>query len=214
MKKSIQASKTWVASLDRKTVLYGALSVTVCMSALMMSFIGSLGAATPHEDPNTQQVLSRLNGLQTQLASLQDIAQKPLPDVDFSVISQQITEVSERLEALRATHSDEVRQTLNHTETALSSKLDSITDVVSHIDPHPSSVKFLALDALPFKVVSIDSIQQIPVASIAYDFKTVPLEQGDALAGWRVVSLDYTAQRIELVNQQKEHVLVTHAHMG
>ena len=214
MKKSMKMSRAWVSSLNRKTMLYGAFSVTVCISALMASAIGSLGAATSHEDPNTQQVLARLNGLQTQLASLQDTAKKPMPDVDFSVITQQITEVSERLEALRATHSDEVRQTLNQTEMALSNKLDSITDVVSHLDPHPASTKFVALDALPFKIVSIDSIQQIPVASIAYDFKTVPLEQGDALAGWRVVSLDYTAQRIELVNQAQEHVLVTNEHMG
>lgn len=214
MKKTIQAMSPWVASLNRKTILYGALSVTVCIGALMVSGMQSLGAASIHKDINTEQVLARLNGLQTQLASLQDTVKKPLPDVDFSVISQQITDVSERLEAFRATQSDEVRQTVSHTETALSSKLDSITDVVSHLEPHPEATKFVALDALPFKIVSIDSIQQIPVASITYDFKTVPLEQGDALAGWRVVSLDYTAQRMELVNEAQEHVVVTHDNVG
>ena len=70
------------------------------------------------------------------------------------------------------------------------------------------------MKSLPFAIVSIDSIQQVPVASVTYDYKTIPLEKGDALAGWKVVSVDYSKQRLELENAQSERVLVTHEHVG
>ena len=74
--------------------------------------------------------------------------------------------------------------------------------------------KYLSPKQLPFQVLSLDSIQSIPVATIAYDFKTLSLEKGDALGGWRVVVIDYGKQRIKFENTQKERVLITHQHMG
>ena len=214
MKKLFQASRSFLVARNRKTVLYVALGGMAAVGSLLVSFMGSVGAASTAGDPNTQLVVSRLNQLQTQLESVQESVKKPLPDVDLSEITQQINAVSARLEAVRASNVDELSQTITHTETTLAGKLDSITDVVSHLDQRASPVKFVDLSALPFKVVSIDSIQHIPVASIAYDFKTVPMEKGDALAGWRVVSLDYSKQRMEFQNKQNEHVLVTYEHMG
>ena len=214
MKKLLQASRSFLAASNHKTVLYVALGGMAAAGSLLVSFMGSVGATSTAGDPNTQLVVSRLNQLQTQLESVQESVKKPLPDVDLSAITQQINAVSARLEAVRASNVDELSQTITHTETTLAGKLDSITDVVSHLDQRASPVKFVDLSALPFKVVSIDSIQQIPVASIAYDFKTVPMEKGDALAGWRVVSLDYSKQRMELQNKQNAHVLVTYEHMG
>ena len=214
MKQLIRLSNRLRSSMDRKTAIYSAVSAVVVVGIFIALLTRPVDAATSRDDTNTQLVMARLNNLQTEFELLQDTVKKPMPDVDFSAITQQINQVSARLEAFRASSANELSETLSHTETTLSNKLDSITDVVTHLDAREAPVKFIALDALPFKVVSIDSIQQIPVASIAYDFKTVPLEQGDALAGWRVVSLDYTAQRIELVNQAQEHVLVTNEHMG
>jgi len=72
---------------------------------------------------------------------------------------------------------------------------------------HP--ITYLPASTLPFQVISIDSIQQVCVASVRYDYKTVPLEKSDALAGWTVLSLDFGKQKIELENANKERVVVT-----
>ncbi|HAU1882023.1 TPA: hypothetical protein JBJ86_17435, partial [Legionella pneumophila] len=71
---------------------------------------------------------------------------------------------------------------------------------------HP--IKYLPINTLPFKVISIDCIQQVSVATVAYNFKTVPLEKSDQLAGWTVLSIDFGLQRMELENGNKEHVVV------
>ena len=214
MKKLLHVCRAWPTSLDRKKAIYTALSALVVTGVAVTLLTHPVDAATSREDTNTQLVMARLNNLQTEFELLQDTVKKPMPDVDFSAITQQINQVSERLESFRAANANELSQTLSHTETNLSSKLDSINDVVTHLDARKGSIKYVAHDVLPFKVVSIDSIQHIPVASVAYDFKTVPLEKGDALAGWRVVSVDYSKQRMELQNKQNEHVLVTYEHIG
>lgn len=213
MKKTLSDNRAWIVLRQRKTVLYVALGLSVAAGSLMTSFSPSSDAAT-HHDSNTQLVVARLNALQTQLNSVQESIKKPIPDVDLSAITEQINAVSVRIDALRDTRTDMVTQTLTQTESALSSKLDAITDAVGHLNKQDKTPVFVGLEVLPFKVVSIDSIQHVPVASIAYDFKTVPLEKGDDLAGWRVASVDYGKQSIELVNKQNEHVRVTHEHLG
>ncbi len=69
-------------------------------------------------------------------------------------------------------------------------------------------MKILSASQLPFKVLSIDSIQEIPTVSLAYHYKTQALEKGDTLAGWTVFEIDFAKQIIEFENADKAHVLV------
>ena len=175
---------------------------------------------TPHEQALTKEpvtntlVVSRLNEMQSQLKTLGDALNKPLPEVNLNAVTQQIAELSTRLEQLRENDSKQLTETLAHTQKTLGQELHSIKEVVTHLDDKKSSVTYLPLKSLPFAIVSIDSIQQVSVASVAYDYKTIPLEKGDALAGWKVVSVDYGKQRIELENARAERVLVTHEQIG
>ena len=125
-----------------------------------------------------------------------------------------ILKVSQQLEHVRTQNADHFDESLSKTEVALTNRLESIQQLVRHLDDKQSTIKFLMHKALPFQVISLDSIQHIPVASIVYDFKTVPLEKDDSLAGWRVIRLDYGKQQIEFENAKKEHVLLTHEHIG
>ena len=83
-----------------------------------------------------------------------------------------------------------------------------------HLEEKKTSLKYLPVQSLPFSVISLDSIQHVSVATIAYDFKHVPLEKGDSLAGWRVISIDYGTQHMEFENTKKERVLVTLNQIG
>lgn len=91
---------------------------------------------------------------------------------------------------------------------AIKKQLEGITDLLRHLDEKKQPVKMLSENQLPFKVLSIDSIQEIPVASIAYHYKTQALEKGDALAGWTVFEIDFAKQIIEFENADKAHALV------
>ena len=167
-----------------------------------------------HEDSTTPLVLSQLNVLQTKMTALQDSARKPLPDIDLSTMTQQLQQLSQQLENVRAQNLNHFNQALNQTEKVLATRLDIIQRLVRDLDKKRTPIKVLAPKNLPFHVLSLDSIQQIPVASVTYDFKTVPLEKGDSLAGWQMISIDYGKQRLEFKNGKQEHVLLTHEHIG
>lgn len=198
----------------RKGVFFGFLLVAMGTSTL-------LGVVSTRDTPSLTQnlstdalVVSRLNELQHQLKTLSETVNKPLPEVNLDSITQQIAQLSSRLDALRAADSKQWTETLSLTQNTLGQELHSIKEAVTHLDDKKSQVLYLPAKSLPFSVVSIDSIQQVPVTSVAYDYKTIPLEKGDALAGWKVVSIDYGKQRLELENARAERVLITHEHIG
>lgn len=66
----------------------------------------------------------------------------------------------------------------------------------------------LPANQLPFKVLSIDSIQEVSVASVSYHYKTQALEKGDSLAGWTVFEIDFAKQTIEFENADNAHLRV------
>ncbi len=175
---------------------------------------GVLFAITEKHEGHSTKLLTELNSLQKNMASLQKTVNKPLPQIDLNSTNKEILKVSQQLELIRTKNLSHFDESLNKTETKLTYELEAIKQLVSHLDSKQQPIKFLTPKDLPFKVVSLDSIQHIPVASIAYDFKTIPLEKDDSLSGWRVISLDYGKQQIEFENSQKEHVLLTHEHIG
>lgn len=199
-------TREWLLFPSRPILSITLLGLTTVTGALLATH------ETTHAKP--AEVISSLTALQTQLTSLANAINKPSFDVNVDGISQQIAGLSVRLNQLRAVDPEQLNQTINHTETVLSGQLNSIQTTVNHLDEKAMPVKYLKPENLPFNVVSLDSIQQIPVASIAYDFKVIPLEKGDVMAGWTLIQLDYGKQRLEFENAKKERVLITHEQIG
>ncbi len=187
---------------------------------LSFSFIGAslatciiLTTYKPHpmaDDAHATEVMRRLSALQTQLSSLEHTINKPLHEVNVNAITKQLSLLTARLEQLRAVDPE----TLHLTEKTLSGQLNSIQTVVNHLDKTTTPIQYLKPEALPFKVISLDSIQHIPVASVAYDFKVIPLEKGEMLAGFTLIGLDYGKQRLEFENRKKERILISHEQIG
>ena len=212
--KAMEHVKQLLVVPERKGVFFLVLLVVMGASALLAVAVSPADAQKEQEQTTGTLVVSRLNEFQTQLKTLEETAHKPVPEVNLNGITQQIAELSNRLEQLREADSKKLHDTLTDTQNALGQELHSIKEVVTHLDDKKSPLKYVPLKSLPFSVVSIDSIQQVPVASVLYDYKTIPLEKGDALAGWKVVSVDYGKQRIELENAKAQRVLVTHEQIG
>ncbi len=166
----------------------------------------------PHS--NAKIISEELKALQMNIESLKTTANKPFPKVDLSVMTQQIQHLSQQLNDVRTQNRSHIDEALNKTEALLVSRLDALQALVRHLEEKNMPINYLSADHLPFQIFSLDSIQNIPVASVYYDFKTIPLEKGDVLAGWRIVSIDYGKQRLVFENNQKAHVLITHEHIG
>ena len=167
-----------------------------------------------HDNKRPNAIMSQLEMLQSKLSILQDSVSKPAPEVNLSSMTHQIQQLSQQLDDVRSQNASHLDQALNQTESVLSKRLNDIQQMIRHLEEKKTSLKYLPVQSLPFSVISLDSIQHVSVATIAYDFKHVPLEKGDSLAGWRVISIDYGTQHMEFENTKKERVLVTLNQIG
>lgn len=212
-----QAKNLFSWPMPRKGIFLATLAIAMTAStilALVTRNNNPVPAMQQQNQVTESLVAERLDAFHRQLESIEETARKPLPEINLSGITEQIASLSKSINELREADKQHLTQTLSQTEAALGQELHSIKEVVNHLDAKKSPVKYLSPRELPFAIVSIDSIQQVPVASVAYDYKTIPMEKGDSLAGWKIVSVDYSRQRIELENAKSERIVVTQDHIG
>lgn len=151
---------------------------------------------------------NQLNTLGEQLTSIQTQLKQPAEQPDLSPITENINQLSTFVQQLQNKNEHQLGEIFTTEQSAMKQQLDGIRDLLRHLDEKKQPVKMLPVSQLPFKVLSIDSIQEIPVASIAYHYKTKALEKGDALAGWTIFEIDFARQIIEFENADKAHVLI------
>jgi len=182
------------------------------IAGLSLALIGSAVLVKCHyqgKTKDTEIIATRLYDIQAQIGNLQQAARKPDEKVDLSAINQDFNKLATLIEQLKSKDDNTINQLITENRAELSSKLDVLHEVINSLDKKQHPIKYLPVTALPFKVISIDSIQQVSVATVTYDFKTVPLEKNDNLAGWTILQIDFGQHRIELENSNKERVIVT-----
>ncbi|HGF1596695.1 TPA: hypothetical protein ACF9NF_002949 [Legionella pneumophila] len=182
------------------------------IAGLSLALIGGAVLVKCHyqgKTKDTEIIATRLNDIQAQLGNLQQAARKPDEKVDLSAINQDFNKLTLLIEQLKSKDDNTINQLISENRAELSHKLDALYEVINSLDKKQHPVKYLPVTALPFKVISIDSIQQVSVATVTYDFKTIPLEKSDKLVNWTVLQIDFGQQRIELENSNKERVVVT-----
>ncbi len=188
------------------------LSVSILTLTAGVGAVLAVTSNAPHLD--TKLITEELSALETNIESLKTTVNHQVPKIDLNVVTQQMQQLSRELSDVQTQNANHINEALNKTEALLISRLDALQALVRHLEEKQMPVQFLSPEHLPFQIFSLDSIQNIPVASVYYDFKTIPLEKGDVLAGWRIVGIDYGKQRIVFENTQKARVLITHEHIG
>ena len=158
---------------------------------------------------NSEVVINRLETLQEQLGALNQEIKKPTKTLDLSNFNQDFDKLTSLIKQLQANDATTINHLLTQNRTEFVQKLDTLYELVTALSKKQHLIKYLPIAALPFKVISIDSIQQVSVATVSYNFKTIPLEKNDKLADWTVLNIDFGLQRMELENSNKEHVVVT-----
>lgn len=159
-------------------------------------------------------VLQHLNTIQQQMKVLEDTLQKPQSGLEADVISNKITQLSDHIAKIRALTAEEFQLGLHDTEYHLSTQLTAIHEDINHLRSKQNDFVILDTKNLPFQVISLDSIQEVAVASIAYDFKMIAMEKGDKLAGWTLKSINYGKQKLIFENSKKERILITAKEIG
>lgn len=151
---------------------------------------------------------NELNTFSKQLASIQTQLKQPVEQADLSPIIQNLKQLNTFIQQLQNKDDHQLGELFTTEQVAIKKQLEGIADLLRHLDEAKQPVKMLPASQLPFKVLSIDSIQEVPVTSVAYHYKNQAMEKGDALAGWSVFEINYAQQTIEFENTDKAHVLV------
>ncbi|HAT1795168.1 hypothetical protein SFB54_03445 [Legionella pneumophila subsp. fraseri] len=160
--------------------------------------------------------INNLSDLEQKLTTIESQINKPIQQPDLSPITDHIKQLGDFIQQMQNKDDHQLGDLFSTEQAAIKSQLDGIQELLKHLDSQKQPVKMLPASALPFTVLSIDSIQEISVASVAYDYKTQALEKGDSLAGWRTLEIDFAKQTIEFENAEKAHVLIrlTHQEVG
>ncbi|HAU0843139.1 TPA: hypothetical protein ACT9KV_001323 [Legionella pneumophila] len=160
--------------------------------------------------------INNLNGLEQKLTTIESQINKPIQQPDLSPITDHIKQLGDFIQQMQNKDDHQLGDLFSTEQATIKTKLDGIQELLKHLDSQKQPVKMLPASSLPFKVLSIDSIQEVSVASVAYDYKTQALEKGDSLAGWKILEIDFAKQTIEFENAEKAHVLIhlTHQEVG
>lgn len=187
----------------------------ISMGVIVMLIIGigvyltMHASGKPQVDNHSEALLTHLTTIQKRLSTIEQVVSHT-GNLNLEPIKQQLNLLSNRINQLQSINPAQLTQT----EKILHEQLNTIQTVVNHLDKTTTPIKYLAVNELPFHILSLDSIQHIPVASVDYDFKVIPLEKEDKLASWKLIRVNYAKQELEFENAKKERVLITRDHIG
>lgn len=92
---------------------------------------------------------------------------------------------------------------------ALAKKISALEEVIATLKGGEKQTQYLDKKALPFEVMAIDSVNEQAVLAIKYNYNHVALEKGERLAGWKVLSLDFSKQLAEFDDEKGAHVVLS-----
>ena len=132
------------------------------------------------------------------------IEHAPTPNLDLSPIKEEVQQLGILIKQMKDDRS--VGTLLENGHSQIQTKLDAMYQLIETLENAQHPVKYLPETALPFKILSIDSLQHISVATVFYNYKTTALEKGDSLAGWEVIAVDFATQSMEFENTDGAHI--------
>jgi hypothetical protein len=127
---------------------------------------------------------------------------------NFASISKQLSDLIEQTRQLSSESNKIITQQIQKSTGQLKKQLTSINAELIKLQQEQKRIKYLKPTDLPFKVVSIDNIQQNNVVTINYSNTTFPIEINSYVAGWKLIRADFVGQKAEFVNAQHQHVIV------
>jgi len=127
---------------------------------------------------------------------------------NFASISKQLSDLIEQTKQLSSESNKIITQQIQESTVQLKKQLTSINAELIKLQQEQKRVKYLKPADLPFKVVSIDNIQQNNIVTMRYINTTFPIEIDSYVAGWKLIRADFVGQKAEFVNAQHQHVIV------
>lgn len=149
-----------------------------------------------------------LNLISSQVDALTDSLNNQHSIVELDTVKKSLEKMSQQIQSMKDENSDSLAQLMKNQSAEMNQKLDSLQEGVDAIRLSQKKVIYLPEKELPFLVESVDLIQQQPVVTVRYDYKSQPLDIGYSLAGWELVRADFSKQSAEFRNHKEQHILI------
>ena len=149
-----------------------------------------------------------LNVISQQVVDLTDQLNQQHSVVEIDAIKSSLEKITTQIQSMKDENSDSLTQLMKNQSTEMNQKLDALQAGVTALQVAEKKVVFLPEKELPFLVESVDLIQQQPVVTVRYDYKSQPLDIGYSLAGWELVRADFSKQSAEFRNHKDQHILI------
>lgn len=143
-----------------------------------------------------------------QVASLTKSLNNEHSVVEFNVVRKSLDEMSRQIQEMKDKNDDSLTLLIEAQGDKTNKKLDSLQAGIDALQINGKKVIYLHEQELPFLLESVDLIQQQPVVTVRYDYKSQPLDVGYFLAGWKLISADFSKQLAEFVNHKEQHIII------
>ncbi len=149
-----------------------------------------------------------LNDITEKLANLEKKLNADGAVVNVQSIESDLQKIHEQSNRLAKGSNELIRSQIKQSNEQLSKKIDGLTEELSSLKEEKKQTKFLKPADLPYQVVSVDNIQQQNVVTVSYDNTVFPMDVGDYLANWKLISANFTSQKAEFVNKKGQHIVI------
>ncbi len=166
----------------------------------------SATATTPHQKAHAvaagNSVGEQLNDISIKLANIEQKLSSGKGDINISDIKTSLASLGAQVSQL-ADHSNQlISQEIKQSASKTQSQLGAIKKELTSMNASKTQRHKVSAADLPFAVVSIDNIQQSEIVTVNYAHHTIPLEVGQSLAGWRLMSANSANQKAEFSNKK------------
>jgi len=173
---------------------------SLAYAVLILLILLELIFSTFHVRAANQNVLHRLDDINRQIVQIS-------ADNNRENFNASLSSINQEMKAIKSSVDETAKVTdVQKVSTQISSLTQAIEALKKIMSTNSNGKEYLDKSELPFSVNTIDVIAETPFVSVNYKHAAMPLEAGDSLGGWQLVSADYGSGKVEFKNDQSQYV--------
>jgi len=158
--------------------------------------------------PAENKMQNQLNDITAKLANIEASLSNKNAFVDIDSIKLTLASLITQINQISQSNDKTITSKITQSNDQLNTQLKTIKSVLVDIKKQNVHHTVISSSNLPFKLVSIDNIQENDIVTINYDSHMLPLEINDYLAGWKLIKASTVNQKAEFENKQKNYVKI------
>jgi hypothetical protein len=157
-----------------------------------------------HDNPSQEQI----NDIISKLANIELAVNTHKGDDQIESITNALKNLEQQTEAIASHNKDDMVDNIDRNTTQLQDQLKKISDELKALKESHTHHTYVDSQYLPFKVISIDNLQENTMVTIHYAHRDIPVMVGDSMAGWTLIDASFSSQKATFTNKASNFVLV------